>query len=195
MPLFLVQDSDRPAYVVAENWGAAILKWKAAVGPENDLPPEEMDEPRGVQLVAENNDLIVDDDFVDKTICDDTVVAKGGSVAEITVPTDQSVIQYAVPSLEETKARHSAAWEKLDGPLRNAAVNRLKREIPEPIKEMFRNAIEADPLGWWVAHHFGLGMSIRNSLRKGGIDDSLVPSGDLEDYWVPAVEAALDIHP
>jgi len=58
MPLYRIQDSDRPGYVVAENFKEAIEKWQFAVKEEND--GDEIDPPAGVERVCEDSDLIVD---------------------------------------------------------------------------------------------------------------------------------------
>jgi hypothetical protein len=38
--------------------------------------------------------------------------------------------------------------------------------------------------------HFGTGMAIRNFLRAKGVKDEQTPSGNLDDYYVKALEAA-----
>ena len=55
--LYLVQDSDRPMYVVAENWNTALEKWKAKVKEEND--GEIWEDCMGIQFVASSSDLIL----------------------------------------------------------------------------------------------------------------------------------------
>lgn len=60
MPLFQIQDSDRPAFVLAQNYNQAVGRWQHAVAIEND---GEMGEPpQGVALVADDEDLVLDDD-------------------------------------------------------------------------------------------------------------------------------------
>lgn len=59
MPLFYCQDSDRPGYVVAENYAKAIEKWKRAVASENG--DDDTFDPSGVSLVCDDIDLIVSD--------------------------------------------------------------------------------------------------------------------------------------
>lgn len=61
MPLFHVQDNDRPAYVIADNYAQAIERWTAAVQQEND---GECDPPAGVRIVCDDTDLIDKDGFV-----------------------------------------------------------------------------------------------------------------------------------
>lgn len=55
--LFLVQDSDRPLYVLAESWQDALEKWRARIYDENPGLEVEWD-PDGISLVADTNDII-----------------------------------------------------------------------------------------------------------------------------------------
>jgi hypothetical protein len=52
MPLFYVQDSDRPAWVVADDWNHAIEKWEAAL--ESELDEDDrggpIDPPKGCNI-------------------------------------------------------------------------------------------------------------------------------------------------
>lgn len=63
MPLYLIQDHDWPACVVADGWQHAINKWKVVMAKENDTDTEDITEPQGVTLVAEDNELIVGSGF------------------------------------------------------------------------------------------------------------------------------------
>lgn len=58
MPLFNVQDSDRPMWVVAESYGAAVEKWIKFVAKENDMEPEDVEAPDGVMLVCHDDEFI-----------------------------------------------------------------------------------------------------------------------------------------
>ena len=62
MPLFYVQDSDRPAYVVAKTYSEAISKWQHAVTVEND--GEHAGNPDGVLLICGDDELIVAQDWL-----------------------------------------------------------------------------------------------------------------------------------
>ena len=52
--LFLVQDDERPMYVVAPDWTAALALWRAQIiaenGPEGDDPKPE---PTGIQRLTD----------------------------------------------------------------------------------------------------------------------------------------------
>lgn len=53
--LFHIQDSDRPCYVIAEDYQLAVNKWKEQIMKENEIQDiEEVYEPQGVQFLAEN---------------------------------------------------------------------------------------------------------------------------------------------
>lgn len=56
--LYLIQDPDRPMHVVADSWTQAVFKWKQLVALENEMKPEEVDEPQGIALIAQTNDLL-----------------------------------------------------------------------------------------------------------------------------------------
>lgn len=52
--LFLVQDADRPVYVVARDWNEAHARWQRMIRAENDMAPsDDCEDPQGIQLVAE----------------------------------------------------------------------------------------------------------------------------------------------
>ena len=57
MKLYHIQDPDRPMYVVAANWQDALSRWKSHIREEND--GEEGDEPSGITIIAEEDDLII----------------------------------------------------------------------------------------------------------------------------------------
>lgn len=64
MPLFLVQDSDRPVYVVAADYSHAVAKWQQAVADENEIPIADVGEPDGINRLCDDCELIVGDGFV-----------------------------------------------------------------------------------------------------------------------------------
>jgi hypothetical protein len=60
--LFHVQDTEREAFVIANNYGEALSKWEEAVKKEND---RETWIPRGISYICGDDDLILEDGFVD----------------------------------------------------------------------------------------------------------------------------------
>lgn len=58
--LFYVQDADRPVYVLAPDWQAAVKHWQAVVATENEIPIHEVEGPDGIQRISEGQDLLVD---------------------------------------------------------------------------------------------------------------------------------------
>ena len=56
MNLYHVQDSDRPMWVVADDYGDAERRWRSQIAGENECPPGDCDPPDGVSLVASGTD-------------------------------------------------------------------------------------------------------------------------------------------
>lgn len=59
MPLFLVQDSDRPLWIVAKDYGEAESIWTDFVAKENDMKVQDVEPPQGISFICEDNDLIL----------------------------------------------------------------------------------------------------------------------------------------
>lgn len=59
MPLFLVQDDERPLYVVAENFTKALEAWREIICEENDATMEQLDDATGIQKLCDDDELIV----------------------------------------------------------------------------------------------------------------------------------------
>jgi hypothetical protein len=58
MPLFHVQDDDRPLWVMAKDFDQAVTRWRGFVAAENHIPPREVDGPTGVQKICEDDEFI-----------------------------------------------------------------------------------------------------------------------------------------
>jgi hypothetical protein len=78
---------------------------------------------------------------------------------------------YSVPSSEKTKA-----------------VQYLIDHIPEETMRDVKNSMDKNGKDWWLEHHHGIGMGVRNLLREGGFDWDPV---DMDDLWVGLVERAV----
>lgn len=59
MPLYHVQDPDRPLWVVAKNYQDAIDKWKRVIAVENDDDLDAVDDPQGIAHICDDNELII----------------------------------------------------------------------------------------------------------------------------------------
>ena len=62
MPLYHVQDSDRPMYVLADGWGEAVKLWQDRIRLENEEPDQEYgepDQPQGVNLVCDDDEFLM----------------------------------------------------------------------------------------------------------------------------------------
>lgn len=58
MPLYHIQDMDRPMWVIAENYGHAVARWTAVVASENDMAQEDVEPPQGVAHICEDCELL-----------------------------------------------------------------------------------------------------------------------------------------
>lgn len=60
MNLYHVQDDDRPVYVLASSWEAALAIWREKIRAENeDVDPEELDlDPAGILFVAKDDEIL-----------------------------------------------------------------------------------------------------------------------------------------
>ena len=60
MPLYHVQDADRPLWIVAPDWSSAIATWKLVIENENG---GESNDPDGVSLICDDDDMAFDPHF------------------------------------------------------------------------------------------------------------------------------------
>ena len=88
------------------------------------------------------------------------------------------------------------AWAELPREIRQKSVDALKAHFdPEATESILRLYNDHGPDGWY-AHarwHFTVGAKIRNFLRKNAADDMALPSGNWDDYYVQAIEAAVGV--
>lgn len=57
--LYHIQDSDRPAYVLAKSYTSAVHQWKCVIARENEIPIEEVDDPQGVNLLTDDPNEVI----------------------------------------------------------------------------------------------------------------------------------------
>lgn len=57
--LYLVQDDDRPLYVLAQDWNDALRGWQLRIRRENDMEADEDCQPTGIQLVARHDEIVL----------------------------------------------------------------------------------------------------------------------------------------
>ncbi len=100
-------------------------------------------------------------------------------------------------------------WAALDPDIKRRAVEILRAELADGLKEDIAREAKADPVDWVVAYHFGWGMWVRNLLRhpksesasknpkvmemKGIRDDELPGDDTWDDYYGHAVEVAVGV--
>ena len=59
MPLFLVQDTDRPMWVFAGDYGHACVKWKKRMAVENEMDNwEDVEEPQGINFICDDDEVL-----------------------------------------------------------------------------------------------------------------------------------------
>jgi hypothetical protein len=63
--------------------------------------------------------------------------------------------------------------------------------LPEQRDEI-RRALEADADCFSIDQHFGMGMGIRNILRRNGFDERTLGVPDLDHVWVAILREALE---
>ena len=57
MPLFQIQDSDRPMFIFATDWGQALIIWRNILARENPDSDCSEEQPDGINYVADDNDV------------------------------------------------------------------------------------------------------------------------------------------
>ena len=58
MPLFHVQDCDRPMFVKALDYNHAVQKFVTKMAEEDECRPEDITLPQGVQYVCDDDDFL-----------------------------------------------------------------------------------------------------------------------------------------
>lgn len=96
---------------------------------------------------------------------------------------------FRIPTADEVAQHHDEKWNALTEDLRARIVTVTRRLIDLRDVASVRAAI-ARSREWWAPYHFSAGMDVRNALRRAGITDAIV-GGNLDDYWVRAVEEAV----
>jgi len=64
VPLYQIQDADRPGFVFAANFSEAIARWSHAVAVENECDVTAVEPPSGVNHLADDEDIIIADQWV-----------------------------------------------------------------------------------------------------------------------------------
>lgn len=65
MPLFYVQDSDRPVFVIAADYNAAVDRWRVLLGKENPEANCSDEMPDSVHYLAGDDDILVEGEVSD----------------------------------------------------------------------------------------------------------------------------------
>jgi hypothetical protein len=64
------------------------------------------------------------------------------------------------------------------------------KDSERPLIEVVSDMIQENPTKWWVEHHFGWGMGMRNLLRKNGFNEQELSIDNLDDYYIMLIEQA-----
>ncbi len=92
--------------------------------------------------------------------------------------------------MSDSRREHFEAVASLPRPVVLKAVDFLRGLKVAP-KAIIREA-ESNP-DWWIPHHFGAMMGIRNELRGNRFSEAELGVGNLDDYAVGLLELAWDI--
>lgn len=68
------------------------------------------------------------------------------------------------------------------------AVQYLIDNIPAEILEKVAKDMRKNGSNWWIVHHHGFGMGVRNLLREGEFEWGPI---ELDEVWVELVEKAV----
>ena len=75
--------------------------------------------------------------------------------------------------------------------LKNWLTQTMSQDEPDKsMLEIITKMIKENPTEWWVGHHFGWGMGIRNLLRENGHGEKELGVDNLDDHYIPLIERA-----
>lgn len=94
---------------------------------------------------------------------------------------------------QEFKEYQEKRWEELPIDIKERAKVILSKGLEDHVKREIVLMYNREPLNWISPHHHYWGMSVRNYLRKEGLTDDQVPSGNLDDYYVQCIEYTLGL--
>lgn len=87
---------------------------------------------------------------------------------------------------------HTRKWIALDPDIRKRAAEHLREKLDPDTLEEWKHRIETLGEDWIGADHHFAGTAFRNLLR-GEVKDNELPSGNWDDYYVAALEAACGV--
>lgn len=67
MPLFHVQDDERPMFVIASDFAAALVEWTAMVAKENEDDPDIDYTPQGISHLGDDDEILIDEQWLEST--------------------------------------------------------------------------------------------------------------------------------
>lgn len=102
-----------------------------------------------------------------------------------------------IPTDEEFNAHHEKCFNELSKEILLKAVEVLTNDFAEGDKKFLVNLYKSTPsetkAQWFIEYHHYDGMAIRNLLRRNGLLDEQLPSGNWDDYYVQVMEVAIGV--
>ena len=65
MPLYNIQDNDRPLWIIARDYRKAEYIWKKIIATENQITIDEVEPPLGISFVCDGLSLVLNGDSWD----------------------------------------------------------------------------------------------------------------------------------
>jgi len=102
-----------------------------------------------------------------------------------------------IPTDEEFNAHHEKCSNELPKDILQKAVEILNNDFKEGEKKFLVNLYNNTPsetkAQWFIGYHHYDGMAIRNLLRRNGLLDKDLPSGNWDDYYTQCMECAIGV--
>ena len=112
MPLFHVENPERPMYVVACDYNQAHRAWKKQVATENEALESEVDMPAGILFVCEDSDLLINGLICEQQICGEAL----NRIAELEAERCDTIAEHkdCINRLQDTVAELRAIIVRLE---------------------------------------------------------------------------------
>lgn len=102
-----------------------------------------------------------------------------------------------IPTDEEFNEHHEKCFKELPKEILIKAVDILDKDFSDGDKKFLINLYNNTPpetkAQWFIGYHHYDGMAIRNLLRRNGLLDDQLPSGNWDDYYTQCMEVAIGV--
>jgi len=96
---------------------------------------------------------------------------------------------------QDWAATNAARFAEIPKAVKWKAIRAIRKALPDDVRDaLVRRIREEGTARWWLRFgggHFVWGMCARNVIREAGVTDDMFRTGNLDDYYVPIVEAAV----